>query len=173
MKTIRTLVTVLSILTLTSLCSAQTQPNSSTAKPKGAEASASGVESSIIANEQQIMDAIRNRKPDIFRSLVDQNGWVMTPNGAQQVSSIMSQIFDSAMTITEYRMETPRVMMLNKNTAVLTYRSISTGTMNGKTESETSYDSTIWVKRNGKWMAMFHQSTPVMNPQSSTTSSQE
>ena len=143
MKTVRTLMTILSILTLTTLCSAQTQPNSSASKPKSSDARNSGAESAIIANEQQVMDAIRTRRPDTFRSLVDQNGWVMTPTGAQQISGIMSQIFNSAMTITEYRMEGPRVMMIDKNTAVLTYRSFSSGTMNGKTESETSYDSTV------------------------------
>ncbi len=170
MKTVRILMMVLSILTLTTLSSAQTQTNSSTTKPKSSEASASGDQSNIIAREQQIIDAIRSRKQDVFQSLVDQNGWVMTPGGAQQVSSVMSQIFNPAMTFTEYRMEEPRVMMIDKNTAVLTYRSISAGTMNGKTESETSYDSTVWVKRKGKWMAIFHQSTPVTNPQGSTTS---
>ena len=133
MKTVRILMMVLSILTLTTLSSAQTQTNSSTTKPKSSEASASGDQSNIIAREQQIIDAIRSRKQDVFQSLVDQNGWVMTPGGAQQVSSVMSQIFNPAMTLTEYRMEEPRVMMIDKNTAVLTYRSFSSGTMNGKT----------------------------------------
>ena len=162
MKTIKICMTLFAVLSLAPLCFAQSGMESNTAtKAKNSAMSMSADESTLIANEQKIMDAIKNRKPEIFKSLVDQNGTVQTPQGARRVADVMPFIFDASSTITEYKMEDAKVMMLDKNTAILTYKSSSTATRNGKTESEMSYDSTVWVKRKGKWMAMFHQSTPV------------
>jgi len=162
MKILRICTTLLALLMFAPICFAQSGMESK--GTKNSSAAMSGDEAKIIAAEQQIMEAIKNRKPENFKALVDQNGTVMSPQGAMRVSDVMNEIFNPATTITEYRMEDAKVMMVNKNAAMLTYKSISAATMNGKTESETSYDSTLWVKRNGKWMAMFHQSTPTKAP---------
>lgn len=166
MKILRVCTTLLALLMFAPLCFAQSGMEAK--GTKNSSAAVSGDEAKIIAAEQQIMGAIKNRKPENFKALVDPNGSVMSPQGAVKVLDIMNEIFNPATTITEYRMEDAKVMMVNNNAAMLTYKSISTATMNGKTESETSYDSTLWVKRNGKWMAMFHQSTPIKAPSMNT-----
>ncbi|HEY0006525.1 MAG TPA: nuclear transport factor 2 family protein [Pyrinomonadaceae bacterium] len=168
MKTTRFLLAILTVLALASICSAQGGGTGAKASKGGAQVAKVTDESMIIANEQKVLDAIKSRNQAGFTALVDQNGWVVGSRGAMKISAVLSSIFDPSYTITEYRMEDPQILMLDKDAALLSYKSINSATSNGKTESEVSYDSTVWVKRQGKWMAMFHQSTKVENPPAAT-----
>jgi hypothetical protein len=174
MKSFRIGTTLLFVLALASLCAAQSKTDSasSASKSKGTMSGnmamgMSAKESMIVASEQKVIDAIKSRNVEGFKAMVDQSGWLVTSQGTKQVSEITPQIFNPADTFTDYRMENPKVMMLNKKMALLTYKSISAGMSGGKSMSETTYDSTLWVKRNGKWVAIFHQISPMMNPATS------
>jgi hypothetical protein len=57
--------------------------------------------------------------------------------------------------------EDPQVMMIDKDAAILTYKSTGTETYQGKTETGISYATTVWVKRGGGWKAIFHQESMV------------
>lgn len=159
MKLARILVAIVATLTFASVCAAQCGP---AAKATG------DTESKLIASEKMIMDAISKNDSAGFKNLVSMDGWVVTSRGANKVGDIVQHLFDPNVKTTSYSIEEPKVMMLNPDMALLTYKSMWAGTANGKTESETSYDSTLWVKRNGKWWAVFHQATKVEQPPAST-----
>jgi hypothetical protein len=67
-------------------------------------------------------------------------------------------------------MENPMVKRLDKDSAVITYKSTGTATYKGQASSESSYDTTIYVRRSGKWVAIFHQSTDMAKPGAGMTS---
>jgi hypothetical protein len=157
MKLARICIAVFAGLVFAPLCAAQCGPQPA-AKSMGA------TESMIIANEKQIADAVNNNKPDDFKKLVSMDGWVISPMGTAKVADIINYIFNPDVKTTSYAMEDSKVMMIDANTALLTYKSIWAGTDKGKAMSENSYDSTLWVKRDGKWWAVFHQTTKVEMP---------
>lgn len=160
MKLARICLAILATLTFASVCVAQCGPP---VKAMGA------TESKLIANEKMITDAISKNDSAGFKNLVSMDGWVINDKGTAKVGDVFQYIFDPSTKTTSYTMEDAKVMMLNSDTGLLTYKSTWAGTVNGKAESESTYDSTLWVRRNGKWWAVFHQSTKIEKPHEAMT----
>jgi hypothetical protein len=151
MKLARICMAVVATLIFASVCAAQCGP---------AKAKATGsVEDAIIEHERQILEAIKKRDANAFKSLVDMNGTEVGSMGARKISEGLSELFSPDLTFAEIKMEDPQVMMLGKDAAILTYKSSGTATMKGKTESGMSFDTTVYAKRGGKWIAVFHQTS--------------
>lgn len=157
MKIARIFVAVLVTMIFATVCAAQCGP----ARPKAATGS---VDEAIIAHERQILDAIKKRDMNAFKSLVDVNGMEVTGMGAKKISDGLAELFSTELTFGELKLEDPQVVMVSKDTAILTYKSTGTVTMNGKTESGSSYDTTVYAKRAGKWVAIFHQTSEMPKP---------
>jgi hypothetical protein len=157
MKIARIFVAVLVTMVFATVCAAQCGP----ARPKAATGS---VDEAIIAHERQILDAIKKRDMNAFKSLVDVNGMEVAGMGARKISDGLAELFSPELTFVEMKLENPQVIMVNKDTAILTYTASGTVTMNGKTESGTSFDTTVYTKRAGKWVAIFHQSSETPKP---------
>jgi len=52
-----------------------------------------------------------------------------------------------------------------KDVAVTTYKTVVKGTMNGQPlTGGPSYASSVWVNRGGKWLAIFHQDSQILQP---------
>ncbi len=152
MKLARICMAFVVTLMFASICAAQCGP----AKGKTAGGS---MEEMIIAQERMVLDAIRKRDANAFKSLVDVNGTIIGSQGPRKMSEIIPDLFNAELTVADFGLEDPHVMMLNKDTAILTYRSPATMTYKGTTASMTSYDTSVYVKRAGKWIAVFHQAT--------------
>jgi hypothetical protein len=56
------------------------------------------------------------------------------------------------------------VLMLNADTAILTYSATQDATCGGAAEPSPVWASTVFVRRGGKWLAAFHQETPAQRP---------
>lgn len=159
MKLARICIAVFASLVFAPLCAAQCGP-----QPTAAGKSMGATESMIIANEKQIIDSVNNNKPDDFKKLVSMDAWVVNSHGTAKVSDVLQYIFNPDVKTTSYSMEDPKVMILDADAALVTYKSIWAGTDKGKPQSETTRDSTLWVKRDGKWWAVFHQSSKLEMP---------
>lgn len=155
MKLARICIAIAALLAFASICAAQNTP-------------ASDTESKIIANEKMVVDAVSKNDSETFKKLVSMDAWVVNEHGVAKVSDVLQFIFDPNVKTTSYSVDEPKVIMLDSDTALITYKSAWAGTNNGKAESETTYDSTIWSKRDGKWVAIFHQATEVAKPPEKT-----
>ncbi|MBV9960572.1 MAG: nuclear transport factor 2 family protein [Acidobacteria bacterium] len=165
MKITRILMALVATLIFASWCAAQCGP----ARPKGGSATGS-IDDAIIAQEQLIIDAIKKRDANAFKSMVDMNGYEVNAQGSRTLSETVTELFSPDLSISEYKMESPMVKRLDKDSALLTYKSTTTGTYKGQTSSGSSYDTTIYVRRAGKWIAIFHQSTDMAKPGAGMTS---
>jgi hypothetical protein len=56
------------------------------------------------------------------------------------------------------------VNWIDKDTALLTYKLDADATCGGKKAPGSAYASSLWVKKNGKWLTAFHQQTPAAAP---------
>lgn len=161
MKIARICLMIFASLTLANVCAAQCGPAPAKGQNKGMKAkpAAGSNDAMIIAQEQKIIDAIKSRNEAAFKSHVDVNGWVVSTSGPKTIAEDVAELFSQEATITEYKMEDPHVQWIDKDAAILTYRSSSTATYQGKTMSMMSYDTTVYARRGTKWVAIFHQST--------------
>ena len=163
MKLARICMALVATLIFASICAAQCGP----AKPKGA--AAGSLDQMVIAQEQMIIDAIKKRDANAFKSYVDMDGTVVDSDGTHKMSEAITMMFSNDMSFSAYTLEDPQVKMIGKDTAMITYKSSATMTYKGKTESGTSFETTVYVRRAGKWVAVFHQSSEMMKPAESMT----
>lgn len=156
MKVARICIAILATLIFASIAAAQCGP----ARPKAPGESGS-LEEMIVAQEKLIIAAIKKNDVEAFKSLVDVSGTVVNSHGIMKISDALPMLFDSKVSISEYTLEEPQVRTVDKNTAIINYKSSSTATLDGKTITGKSYDTTVFVRRVSKWVAVFHQSSEV------------
>ena len=77
-------------------------------------------------------------------------------------------LFDPKMKFSEYTLEEPQVKSVDKNTAIIHYRSTATASVDGKSMSATNFETTVFVRRVSKWVAVFHQSSEMAPPATAT-----
>lgn len=159
MKIVRICLAILATLTFASIAAAQCGP----AKPKTPTGTGS-LEEMIIAQEKMIIEAIKKNDAEAFKALVDVNGTAVGSQGLMKISEVLPFLFGPKISVTEYTLEDPQVRSIDKNTAIISYKSSSTSSMDGKTMSTKSYDTTIFVRRVSKWVAVFHQSSEMAAP---------
>jgi hypothetical protein len=123
----------------------------------------------IIAQEHMIIDALKKNDVEAFKSLVDVNGTVVDSMGIRKISEIIPYLFGPDVKFGDYSLEDPQVRSVDKNTAIIHYKSTSTATMKGSTMTGTSYETTVFVRRVSKWVAIFHQSSNMAPPMATTT----
>lgn len=129
-----------------------------------AGASQSTFAESIIANEKQLFEMLKKKDINGFKSLVASDGTVFGRNGRISMTDFNQFVFSPDYTVQSATVEDPQVMMIDKNVAIITYKTTGSQTYKGRSETGTAYASTVWVKRGEKWMAVFHQESMVPAP---------
>lgn len=62
--------------------------------------------------------------------------------------------------ITFFKFSDERVIFPTPDVAIASYKANQSFIMDGKTHDMTVYDTTTWVRKNGKWVASAHTETP-------------
>jgi hypothetical protein len=159
MKLVRICLAIIATLTFASIAAAQCGP----ARPKTPTGTGS-LEEMIVAQERLVIDAIKKKDAEAFKALVDVNGTAVDSQGIKKISDVIPALFAPGMTFSEYTLEDPQVRSIDKNTAIIHYTSSATVTMDGKTISGKSYETTVFVRRVSKWIGVFHQTSEVAPP---------
>jgi hypothetical protein len=63
--------------------------------------------------------------------------------------------------LTKWEIVNPRVTWLDEDAAVLLYAWTGTGKYGDQPLASTTMATTVWTRRNGKWLAVHHQETDV------------
>jgi hypothetical protein len=122
-------------------------------------------EKSIIANERAVNEAVIKGNVAAFKEHVADDGWSVDGQmGRAPVSEFIHQ-FD-AMTketkISSWDITESKVQWVDANTAIHSYKWTGSGTSRGQPLPSPVWASTVWSKKSGKWMAVFHQESPSM-----------
>jgi hypothetical protein len=154
---------VLAALLLAALvCTALIQ---SSARPASAFAaatpniSAAISEDDLIAKEKQVWDAIKRKDYDAFAAFLADDQMEVEANGVFDRAGTIKGVKEidlSNTTLSDFKM-----MKVDNDAAIVTYL------VKGPTPlftAEGERHSTVWVKRKGKWLAIFHQGTTVAKP---------
>jgi hypothetical protein len=123
--------------------------------PAFAQASKAATEKALIANENKINDAVAKRDVKAFNDLVASDAVSADMGGFMKVSDFTKTM--DQMKVENWHVMNPQVLWVNDKTAVVTYTWMGKGTYQNQPLPESTYASTVWTERNGKWVAVFHQ----------------
>lgn len=176
MRKDRVSILVLSLLALATPCFAQAGPEhqpSNIKPPQAASAPArktasksanksmsSSAADDIEAKERQVLAALQKGDLQAFGNLLTDDAMEVTGHGVIAKAQIIEGM--KGATLSDFTMTDVKVTAIDKDASLITYRTSGKYSAHGQSGTYDDWASTIWVKRNGKWMAFIHQETPIM-----------
>jgi uncharacterized protein (TIGR02246 family) len=131
----------------------------STPTPKPGNASANSLEETLIAREKEVWDAISKRDLQRFASFMAEDQLYVSEVGVRSKAESVKELGE-APTMPDAKLDDWKVLMIDKNTAIVIYRATVTPPACGPTTAPVvMHLSTVWAKRGGKWLAVLHQDT--------------
>lgn len=118
------------------------------------------VEAEIVALENRAYEAWKQKDKKFFEEHMWEGGQYLDANGVGGKAQYIKAIIDNDCAVNGYALGQPKVTMLSKDAALVTYRYTYDIVCGGKPESGPLWASTIYVKRGGKWLIAFHQELP-------------
>ncbi len=117
------------------------------------------VETQLIALEKQSWEEWKNKNGNFFQTLLTDEAVNVGVGGLSNKSQIVKST-SSDCEIKSFSVDNFKVVMLDKNVALLTYAAIQDGVCGGRTIPAKVFASSVYVKRGGKWLNAFYQETP-------------
>jgi ketosteroid isomerase-like protein len=119
-------------------------------------------EKTLIANERAVMDAFAKGNRATVEKFLARDGFAIDPMMGPMTNAETLKTFDQMvkdMKITSWAISNEKVVWADPTTAILSYTWTGKGTMQGQPIPSPTFASTVWTKRGGNWMAVFHQET--------------
>jgi hypothetical protein len=121
---------------------------------------AASVEDQLWANEKAIWEGFKTGDQKAFSMIAD-DGMSADPMGVSTKAQMMQMMSD--MKMTDYSISDQKAQMVDHDTYILHYTCSGTGTYKGQPmPSGKSHCSSVWHKTGTKWLAVYHQETPMM-----------
>jgi len=119
------------------------------------------VEDQLWANEKAIWEAFKTGDQKAF-SMIAEDAMSADPMGVSTKAQMMQMMSD--MKMTDYTIADTKAQMVDHDTYILHYSCSGTGTYKGQPMPTTkNHCSSVWHKgASGKWLAVYHQETPMM-----------
>jgi hypothetical protein len=124
--------------------------------------SKAAIEKTLIANENKVSEAVAKHDVKTFTDLVATDGLSADQGGFMKVADFLKSI--DQVKVTSWHIMDAQVSWVDDKTAIVRYTWMGAGTYMGQPFPPTVYSSTVWTERNGKWVAVFHQETPMAPP---------
>ena len=110
----------------------------------------------VAANEKLVWESLKSRNYDAFGSYLADNSIEVEPDGVSDKAGSVKGVqgFDAS----KAELSDWKTVKFDDDASVVTYKVKVPGD-----KLDTSYHSTIWTKRDGKWHALFHMGTPAQD----------
>jgi hypothetical protein len=110
----------------------------------------------IEAKERQVWDAIKAKNWDAFAGMLADDFIIVGGDGVETKAQMMGEI--KKYDLTEYTFSDIKFVKVDADLAVLVYNTTEKSSYDGKpTSGKPSHNSSAWVNRGGKWVAVYHQ----------------
>ena len=119
-------------------------------------------EKTLIANERAVVDAFAKGNRATVEKLVSRDGFGVDPMMGRMTNAETLKTFDQMtkdVKISSWTMTDEKVLWADADTAILNYTWTGKGSYQGQPLPSPTYASTVWTKRGGNWVAIFHQET--------------
>lgn len=127
------------------------------------------IEKTIVANERAIITAITNNDTKTFHSHIVPDSYFMGDDGPTKQSGfdkVMAQM-KSDCKISKSDISGSTFYWVNENVVIHMFKPVVDGKCQGQPLPQV-WASTVWSKNGGKWLAAYHQETPVTPPAPAT-----
>jgi Domain of unknown function (DUF4440) len=124
---------------------------------------------SVIRLEKRVWKVAQLRDAEAFAELVPSDAVMIFQSGIMSQPEYLATM--DQRTISNYELRNIRGYMPNAKTVILHYEALRIGQQAGEIFPEgTVIESTTWIKRGRRWVAVLNQETPIHSPQISRTS---
>jgi hypothetical protein len=124
---------------------------------------------SVIRLEKRVWKVAQRREADAFAQLVPSDALMIFQSGIVSQPEYLATMHER--TISRYELHNIRGFMPNVRTVILHYEALRLGEEAGSAFPEGKViESTTWIKRGRRWVAILNQETPVRSPTASRTS---
>jgi len=123
------------------------------------KATNNSVEAQLIALEKQSWEEWKNKNGTFFQTFLTDEAVNVGVGGLSNKSQIVKST-TSDCEIKSFSVDNFKVVMLDKDAALLTYTAMQDGVCGGRTIPAKVLASSVYVKRGGKWLNAFYQETP-------------
>lgn len=137
---------------------AQTKPAPKPTTPAVATGHAA-VEKALAANETKLNEAYTKGDVATMKSMIADDATVVDMSGTMNAGDMFKMMPSVKISVSEQALTNMKFVWTDDNTVVLTYTWTGKGTVNGQPIPSPTYSSSVWTRRAGKWVAVFHQET--------------
>jgi len=123
---------------------------------------------SVIRLEKRVWQVAQRRDADAFAQLVPSDAVMIFQSGIMSQPEYLATMHER--TISRYRLRKLHGFMPNARTVILHYEALRLGEEAGNSFPKgIVIESTTWVKRRGRWVAILNQETPIRTPRGRTS----
>ncbi len=123
---------------------------------------AADLDRAIRDREEALLKAVEAPTPDALKALVAPNAVAVDDSGWTPVSAYVSSW--TTIKITGHSTTDMKVIPLGRRAALVTYKLMQQGTVNGQPLPPIVYATTAWRQRANTWLAVLHQETAQAPP---------
>ena len=109
--------------------------------------------SDATANEKLVWDALKAKNYDAFASYLTSDSLNIQPDGVYDTAGSVKGV--SMGDFSKVQLSDWKTLKLDDDASIVTYTVMIPGM-----KPEKEFHTTVWVSREGKWRALFHQGTP-------------
>ncbi len=120
----------------------------------------SKVETQIIALEKAGWEAWKNKNGAWFQTNLTEEYLLVNSEGVSNKSEIVKSTATDC-EVKSYSVDNFKFVMLNKDSALLTYKGMQDAVCGGKTMPAKVNSSAVYVRRGGKWLQALYTEIPV------------
>jgi len=123
-------------------------------------------EKTLVANERAINEAVLKGNVAAFKEHVAAESYAIDSMMGRMSTAEFAKMLPEMskdMKVDSWDIADPKVLWVDANTGVLMYKWVAKGTYQGQ-PMQSALASTVYNKRSGKWVAVFHQESAVPKP---------
>ena len=142
-----------------SVCGAQTRQN-----PRAA--GAKSVEDTLVSNERRSWESVKRKDYATFESFLAEDFYDIFPNGRAVTKAELMRDYIRAVELVDYSLSNFKVVMLNRDAAIVVYEASARGRENGAASRDEGKGQLIaihaavtsgWARRGGRWLNVFYR----------------
>ncbi len=124
---------------------------------------AQDVKSSVMSIEKSLWEAWKNKQTEPFQQNLADNTVGVSPMGITTgKDQVIKELSDSPCDVRSYSLSDWQVHEITNETVIVTYKAKQDATCQGNKVPGEVVASSVYVKKDGKWMAASHFETPAM-----------
>ena len=121
----------------------------------------SKVEAQIIALEKAGWESWKNKNAAWIQANLAEDALQVNGGGVLNKSQIV-KVAGTDCEIKSFSLDNFKFLMLDKNSALISFTGMQDGVCSGKTIPTTVYSTSVYVKRGGKWLNALYTETPAV-----------